>query len=896
MSIVTKLAMASARQWRRTAVALAVLAITGTTALTVGLDREGFPPINTPISIVSGTYFVDDPNEVDGDVVAAIEPELAAVDGVVETSTQARANRFVAVVEFESTISSEEGTDALASLDLGLPDGATIEFTAIDDAKFVGEFDLFVSVVGGGTDPPTLQAAAVELAEWLAADPEIAVADVQNLTTEAITPATGELESRQTAFSRVALDATGFEDSVAIGIVRSPSSDLDVLGFSAHIDTLLADPDAPLTNGSAAAVTADFATGVRAQLDSLTTNLIGGLVAVVVVGLVMIGWRAAAIKAGFMLLVMLGALVGLWSVGYTLNTITLFGLILTLGLLVDNAVVVTEAIDASTDEPDDREPDRSLGIVRTAVDRVGSATLAGTLTTIVVFSPMLLIGGILGEFVRPIPTTVIITLAVSFVLAMVAIPLVGRRVLARGAGRAIAGPIVDAGASGLARLARFSTGSGPLRRATGAGLVALSLLTVAAGVQLAGRLDFSIFPAGKDANGLVVAAEFDPGTDLETARQLAERIDVTIIDTVGPELVRSQYVTGNDRELEIVVDLTPLGDRSTTAPQFVERLEAGLADLDGARVAVTQIENGPPIAEFPFAVQITVDPDSVSAGQALAEDIRRDLLGRSFPSGGEDVEIVDTVISTEGEIARLDGQRYVEVRAKYADATGLTGLLSATEDHVRSTVPALTELGLAADALAFDFGEESDNQDDFAALNVAGVVALVLMLTLITLQFRSAAQSLLVILAIPFSFLGVTGILTVTDNPLSFLAAIGFIALIGVSVNNTILLVDAANRARRTGATASDAIAQAVASRFRPLVTTTLTTLAGLLPLALADPFWESLAFTLIGGLVTSTLLVLISFPAYYVGLEAGRGRAKALGRRLLRRPATPPIAQPTTT
>ncbi|MEM9714435.1 MAG: efflux RND transporter permease subunit, partial [Actinomycetota bacterium] len=843
-----------------------------------------FPPINTPISIVSGTYFVDDPARVDTDVLAAIEPDLAAVDGVVETSTRALPNAFVAIVEFESSISSEEGTTALRSLDLSLPDAAIIEFTAIDDAKFAGEFDLFVSVVDDGADPATLQARAAELAAWLEADDEIAAADVQELLTEATSPSSGAVEVRQTSFSRVALDPSGFREAVNIGIVRASSSDLDVLEFSDHVNDLLDDADAPVGEGTAA-ITADFATGVRAQLDSLTTNLIGGLVAVVVVGLVMIGWRAAALKAGFMVLVVLGALVGLWAIGYTLNTITLFGLILTLGLLVDNAVVVTEAIDASTDEPDPREMDRSLGVVRTAIDRIGSATLAGTLTTIVVFSPMLLIGGILGEFVRPIPTTVIITLATSFVLAMVAIPVLGRRLLARGAGRALAGPAVDTGAAAVARLARFSTGTGAVRRATGAALVALSLVAVFAGVQLASRLDFSIFPAGKDANGLIVAAEFDPGTAVQTADELSARIDDAIVRVVSGELVRSQYVTGDDQELEIVVDLTPLDERDVTAPELVEELEVELGELDGARIAVTQVENGPPIADFPFAVQVSVDDDTLDAGRALAEDIRTDLLGRSFRSGGDDVEVVDAIVSTDGEVARLDGGRFIEVRAKYADTTGLTGLLSATEDHVRSTVPALDELGLAPGALAFDFGEESDNQDDFAALSVAGVVALVLVLTLIAIQFRSVAQSLLVFLAIPFSFLGVTGILTLTDNPLSFLAAIGFIALIGVSVNNTILLVDAANRARRAGSTASEAIAEAIGRRFRALVTTTLTTLAGLLPLTLADPFWESLGFTLMGGLVTSTVLVLVSFPVYFVTLEAVRDRTSAAARRVLRRP-----------
>lgn len=111
------------------------------------------------------------------------------------------------------------------------------------------------------------------------------------------------------------------------------------------------------------------------------------------------------------------------------------------------------------------------------------------------------------------------------------------------------------------------------------------------------------------------------------------------------------------------------------------------------------------------------------------------------------------------------------------------------------------------------------------------------------------------------------------------------IALVGVAVNNTILLVDAANRARRNGATAAAAIEEAITRRFRPLLATTFTTVVGLLPLSLSDPFWESLGFTLIGGLLSSTTLVLLAFPVAYLALEAVRTPVRNLVRRRLGRP-----------
>ena len=124
--------------------------------------------------------------------------------------------------------------------------------------------------------------------------------------------------------------------------------------------------------------------------------------------------------------------------------------------------------------------------------------------------------------------------------------------------------------------------------------------------------------------------------------------------------------------------------------------------------------------------------------------------------------------------------------------------------------------------------------------------------------------------------------LSLTDNPLSFFVFVGLIALIGVVVNNTILLIDAANQARRAGLKPGPAIGQAVTRRFRPLVATTITTVAGLLPLALSDPFWEALSFTLIGGLLSSTVLVLVAFPVIYLAVETVRTPIRNMARRRL--------------
>lgn len=879
-SIIASIAAGAARRWQVTFAFMLVLLIAGVSAFGFGLDREGFPPINTPISVVSGTYFIDDAEQIDADVVIPLEAAFSEVEGVVSTDATALNSSFSVVVEFESDISSDVGTQRLLDLGLTVPDGAQIFYNPINAAKLVGQFDALVSVIGPpDATPAELQEQAELLSTYLASEADVGTADVRELETASLNPATGDEEIRLTRFTRVALDSSGYENAIAVGLIRSDTTELDVLAFSDLIENRLESAESPLADGFSSAITADFAVGVRQQLSSLTSNLLTGLLAVAFVSLLLIGWRVAVMTAGFMALVMMGSLIGLWVFGYSLNTITLFGLILTLGLLVDDAIVISESIDSSRDEPSPSEDGRRLGIVRTALERVGSASLAGTLTTVVVFSPMLFVGGILGEFIRSIPATVIITLILSFIFSIVFIPAVARVFLLKGAPSN--NPIVRAEkrlAKAAGRLAAYPWRNGWKGRFTGMGLVAVALAAIVTGGTIAGSLPFSIFPTGKDATGLAVAAEFPVGTSIEQAQAISDQIDDVVLGVLGDELDRSQYVRGNERVTEVFVDLTPIGSRDTKAPAFVDEIEmqfTAIADANpGVRLTVGQTENGPGVLEFPFAAQIEVSNESsVAAGQQLAEEIRDNLFGRSFESGGGTVTVTDAVVSTDGEIARIDGKRIIEIRAKYDEDQGVSGLLTDTQLLVEADFPVsdIEARGLAASAVTFDFGLESDNQDDFAGLITAGFVALGLMLLLIAIQFRSLAQALLIFLAIPLSFLGVFGVLKATDNPQSFLSSVGFIALIGVAVNNTILLVDSANQQRRAGASAGEAIQAAVTSRFRPLITTTITTVVGLLPLALSDPFWESLGFTLMGGLVSSTVLVLVCFPSFYLGLESVR-------------------------
>jgi multidrug efflux pump subunit AcrB len=147
------------------------------------------------------------------------------------------------------------------------------------------------------------------------------------------------------------------------------------------------------------------------------------------------------------------------------------------------------------------------------------------------------------------------------------------------------------------------------------------------------------------------------------------------------------------------------------------------------------------------------------------------------------------------------------------------------------------------------------------------------MYILLAIQFKGFIQPLLIFMAVPFSLPGVAIGLTLTNNPISFFAVVGFFALIGISVNNTIMLVDFANQKRREGFGPRESMAKAIEARIRPLLVTSITAVVALLPLVLTDPFWESLAVTLMFGLISSTILVTTIFPYYYLAVEKLRSK-----------------------
>ncbi len=887
----TAFAVAAAKRWKITLVLWALLLVAGGFAFSRGLAREGFPAIDVPMVVVEGVYFGDNAEVVDAEVSEPLSLALLQVEGLKSLATFTRSNGFFMLAEFEDGYTSTQGAAALAAAGpAATPAEAQVQYRATEAIKYLETYDILVSVVAADTtagtaDPATLEARAREVVTHLEKNPDIERVEIQELLTAGTDPSSGEEVIRQTSFSRTFGEGESeFRPSIIIGLVRGDTG-LDTITFSESVRDQLATGDF-----DDVFITADFAVDIKAQLRSLQNNLLTGLVAVAFVSLLLIGWRAALVTSAFMITVVSAAFLALWIFGYSLNTVTLFALILTIGLLVDDAVVIAESIDANRHESDNPQE-----VVSVAINRVGRASLAGTLTTVLVFMPLLFVTGIIGKFIRVMPITVIITLLTSFVLSIGLISALAGAFLLKG--KPSNSPIMrleDKTASALQRLASLLEGHRVKGFILSLAGVALSLIPIAIGFSLFGSLGFNVFPPGKDSNILQMEIDFADGLEIADAEQIAATIDAETVAALGENLLGAQYIYSSSRSALVFVDLVPFSDRSTKSPELVDRLSEHLSDIDGAEIGVSQLNQGPPVSKFPFSVQIRVSDDQVEAGEVLALEMAAALEGATVTrSNGETAKIVETVVSTNGQVFRADGAREIVIRGRF-DGEDVSALLAAGQELVERLYPPslLTERGLGANALVFDFGLESENTEGFNSIIRALVVALAAMVILLMVQFRSLIQPLLIVIAIPFSFLGVGAGLSYTDNPLSFLVMIGLIGLIGVVVNNTILLTDAANQARRDGATPAEAIGLALKRRFRPLIATTITTVAGLLPLAISDPFWQPMAITIMVGLVSSTVLVLLAFPFYYRAVEYIRVWVGMVLRAIigLFRPAGPPV------
>lgn len=881
------------RNWRYSLLLWLFLLVFGALSYTRLIQREGFPPIQFPLTVVNGTYFVENPQKVDADVLQPISDKLAAVDGVSSVQATAGPSFFSTIVFFEGDVSPEEGTKSVQAAigELSLPSQVKVDYLTVDPAGFLNKYDLLLSVYSKEeTTPEERDRVAAYVASELSQDEELTLVEPIPLVATGVNPENGEEISRQISFGRIGINEDSqlnYYEAATIGIDRDAEK-LDIIELSAHINEEISSLDLSQFSGDfGVAIGGEFASAIENQIASLEENLIGGLLAVAIVSCLFITWRASLIT-GLLMVTVLAVTVGImYIVGYTLNTITLFALVLALGLFVDDSTIVVEAITANR-----KKGKKGIDVIRDAIRMIGKASFAGSATTILAFLPLAFVSGILGEFIRLLPITVVISLVASILLSLTIIPFLSRFIILRSnvstdwfTAHNPVSKVVDLMSKVVGALPRLLITHRKKGILVATFMVFLSFASVMAAGYYASKISFNIFPPTKDSDQIGYEISFPPNYTVQQAEASSKQVDEIVKREIGNYVTHAVYganAVSSERGASVRVELQSFTEREPKSPELIQKVQAALeSELpEGISARVIQYDAGPPVAEFPLKVQVT-DEDT-ERGLRLSAEIEAYINGATITRQNGTTAVINRTKSANPlTVVRIDGNRTFEVQGAFS-ADDTSALLIASENFIKEkfTPEYLQSQGYPSDAIGFDFGQESENAESFTSLIYVFPIVLLAMYILLAAQFKSFLQPLLIFLAIPFGFMGVFAGLYYTDNALSFFVQVGLLGLIGIAVNNSILLTDYANQERRKGANSVEAIASASTKRFRPLITTTLTTVAALVPLALLDPFWEPLAFTIIFGLMSSTLLIILAFPYYYLVSE----KLRVLPGRFIRR------------
>ncbi len=683
---------------------------------------------------------------------------------------------------------------------------------------------------------------------------------------------------------------------------------------------------------------------VEERLSELARSLLLGVAIVVGVLVAFMGLRLGLTVAGLLPLVTLSAL-GLYAMGGgVLHQMAVAGLVIALGMLVDNAIVMVESLQWHLDRGRGRREAATL-----AVRELAGPLAAATGTTLAAFTPLLLARGDTADFTRGIPILVMLTLLVSYVYAVFATPVMATLTLRpSNTGR---GDAIERLGERLGRLA--------VRRPWQ--VVMAAILLVSGAGLLSGLLPRDFFPS-TDRNQLIVDLRFAEGTELEytalqanaLATDLAARPRVTDVHVFAgssgsrfyynlvkiprsPHLARIILITESEHDLaelmswtraragEVLPDAHVVASRLGQGPPIdapvevrvyseqpalllavAEQVMAALRDTPGAVDVRHRLGSGIPTLALEIddaaAARLGVARAEVVAtlaGATLGREFStwraqrepmpmklRSPEGRSFPvTGLEGLPLVlpdgDTaplgqVVSTRlgwqpAIIEHRELQRMTAVLAETADGYTYGQVLSELQ-------PRLAAIELPPGVRLVQGGAAAEAGEANTALFRTLPVGLTLLLVFLLFQFNSFRLMAIVLVTVPLAVVGVTPGLLLAGQPFSFTAILGVVALVGIVVNNAIVLIDLIRRLERAGLDATAAIVGAVGRRARPILMTTATTVAGLLPLTFTrSTLWPPLAWAIISGLIASTLLTLVVIPALYRLLMHRNNRGQAV-------------------
>ena len=702
---------------------------------------------------------------------------------------------------------------------------------------------------------------------------------------------------------------------------------------------------------------------VKVSINSLLETILLALLIVGVIVLFFLGrWRATIIVMVTIPISLIGSFIYLYLTGNTINIISLSALSITIGMVVDDAIVVLENITSHIERG---SRPRQAAVYGT--EEVSLSVIASTLTIIAVFLPMTMVGGFAGVMFKQLGWMVTIIISLSLVIALTLTPMMSARMMRgnkdikmNGFDRWYSKRVLPLLNRLDHRYSRLVNRVARRRRFT---IFAVLVIFVVSVVISAVTLKTEFMPAS-DNNDIALTVEMPTGTRMEVARETGHRIAQTM-ETKYPEIEIISFSVGSASEdnawaamqdnasniMTYTIRLTESKNRKKSIYDVSDEMRQDLAampevrrfqvmpgggdmgmtggsnvalEIFGYDLSVTdevaaelqermeEVKGLRDITvsrkDYRMEYQIQFDREKLSLNglnmSTAANAIRNRINGltmsqyreegeeynirvryeEQYRQSIEDIEnimiynpmgggvrvrdlgaVVET--STLPQVDRQDRQRIVSVTGSiYGRA------LSEVVDDVSSL---LAEYDVPPGVQIVIGGSMEEQQESFGQLGLLLMIVSLLVYIVLASQFESLTYPFMIILTVPFAFTGSILLLALTGEPLGIMGFVGLIMLVGMVVKNAIVLIDYINLNRERGMSIITAVVHGGRSRLRPVLMTTLTTILGMVPLAIGtgqgSEMWKSLGISIIGGMTFSTIITLVLIPALY-SMMAGYG------------------------
>ncbi|CCF12950.1 acrB/AcrD/AcrF family protein [Brevibacillus laterosporus GI-9] len=909
-------------------------------------------PNSTPIMTFALTG-EDDVNQLKKIAEDSIQNRLERIDGVAGVNLVGGQDRVVDVVLDPAKISSygltiDQIQQAIASNNLSGSGGAVREGDGKYNIRVQGEYD---SVAKIGLTPIRMGNGSLRLQD---------IATINDTT------------AKINQFSYV-------NGKPSLGITITKASGGNTIQVADAVSQELKEIKKTLPSQLQLTTTLDSSTFIK---DSIYTTaehaLFGGLFGIIILFFFLGSFQSMIVAIIVLPISIISTFLLMYATGQTINLISLSGLTLGLGSLVDFAVVMLENIF--------RQREKGKGMVEAALDgskEVGTAVMASALAQICVFLPIALVDGIAAEIFRPLALTVVYSHIAALVFSIILVPMLSSRILKKvpehnnREGYRGMNPVIwfNIGfhkvEKGYKRLLDFSLNH---RKTVAIVTVAMMIGSIAL-TPLVG----AEFMPSMDQGQVTIDIKMPNGSVLEETKKVAQQVEkiaaqvpeLDILSTSIGSGGSAAVATSTSNKATVDLKLVDVKDRKRSTPEIMADLRKQVASIAGAEIKVKEqsagMSTGSPLqitlrgddievlkdvsgiikqevisvpgtsnvvttlddTQHEFEVKIDAEKASMyglSSGQILTA-VGTAFNGQTvtkYRTGDDEINVqlkwpeqyqedtnylnslritapggAQVALSSVAEVTKVEAPLTIN-RSNQTREVKITGDLAGRDlNSVTTDVQTKLDKLSLPDGYKIEYGGESkDMMESFSSLGLAVILSVVLLYMVMAAQFESLYTPFIIMFSIPPTFAGVMLGLLFTNTSISVSVFIGYILLIGLVVNNAIVLIDYANQLRDKGMSVRDAILEAGPVRLRPILMTTLTTILAIGPLAFATGSGSEsqapMAITVIFGLSFATLITLVLVPVVYTWFDdwSSKRKHKKEQKRLKKQQAAIAVAK----